>query len=308
VTCSTLLLPGIDGANPLGFLAALGVLRTLFRAEDALRPRLAWQVHSGAWRPALTTEIALSRPELVARLDEALRSMVDHEAWRFSDNLNVEAGDFRSHALAAAARASTADPTAAEFVAAFACDAITEVDAKKGVVVCDTAFRTMSGAGHQHFLGFMRQLAACTEQDHLERALFEQWRYEDDKPSMRWDPIDDRRYALRWNEPSSDPIRTVRGANRLAIEALPLFPVMPRGTRLETTGFVTAGSRGTWFRWPIWSRPISMPVVQSLLASQRVRQASTNEAALRRMGVEAVFKSQRLTVEKYRNFTMGVPA
>src|SRR5690606_35990470 len=84
--------------------------------------------------------------------------------------------------------------------------------------------------------------------------------------NLRWDPIDDRRYALRWENPSADPSKTMRGANRLAIEALPLLPTMPINSRLGTTGFQGSGTRDTFFTWPIWSVPLNMPVVASLLS------------------------------------------
>lgn len=40
-------------------------------------------------------------------------------------------------------------------------------------------FRTMSGAGHRHFLGFMTELAMATGHGHLLRALFRAWDYAD---------------------------------------------------------------------------------------------------------------------------------
>ena len=43
-----LLLSGIDGSNPLGFLTAVGALRVL---DDALSGpvRLGWRLHRGSW-------------------------------------------------------------------------------------------------------------------------------------------------------------------------------------------------------------------------------------------------------------------
>jgi hypothetical protein len=65
----------------------------------------------------------------------------------------------------------------------------------------------MSGAGHQHLLGFMKQLVRLTTREQVGAALFAQLTSEDEGPSLRWDPQDDRRYALRWKEPSGDKIR-----------------------------------------------------------------------------------------------------
>lgn len=244
---------------------------------------------------------------MVKKLDVALKQMKGHDAWTLDNNLNVSPAIFRRYAASAACNANPEDSTHADFAAAFASESVTETIAGKDAIVSDTALRTMSGAGHQHFIGFMQQLVELTNAEHIEKALFAPWRYDDDKPSLRWDPEDDRRYALRWNEPSGDPIRTVRGANRLAIEALSLLPVMPRSGRLETTGFVTAGSRGTYWTWPIWNCAVNISVVRALLADRRLHACPKNARVLERTGICALFRSQRLTVGKYRNFTVGVP-
>jgi hypothetical protein len=132
--------------------------------------------------------------------------------------------------------------------------------------------------------------------------------------NLRWDPIDDRRYALRWKNPSADPPTTMRGANRLAIEALPLFPTAPNGDELATTCF--RSRKGTFFTWPIWEGELSLPVVQMLLqrSISRLGESSDDEAATvndgtamatqrKALGIVAVFRSQRITVGKFRNFT-----
>jgi hypothetical protein len=301
-----LLLDGLDGANPLAFLAALGTLRTLQRIDAASEPRMCWRIERGAWRPVLRTANALHAATLPALLDESLKKMKGNGAWSVGSNLNVSPEAFRAYATEAASTANPADFVHAEFAAAFASEAASETAAGKEPIVSDTALRTMSGAGHQHFIGFMQQLVELTNADHIGKALFSPWAYDDEKPSLRWDPEDDRRYALRWNEPSSDPIKTVRGANRLAIEALPLMPVMPRSRKLETTGFVTAGSKGTYWTWPLWEFAIGLDVVRSLLADRRLYPDSQDLPALNRIGVCALYRSQRLTVGKYRNFTPGI--
>lgn len=73
--------------------------------------------------------------------------------------------------------------------------------------------------------------------EHLREALFGPWRYENDGLSMRWDPDDAKEYALRWRDPSIGGVSSVWGANRLAFEALPLFPTVPTEAGLRTTGF-----------------------------------------------------------------------
>lgn len=310
MTAQVMLLPGIDAANPLGFLAALGSLRTLARTEPAVNPRLSWRVDAGAWRPVLTTVGQLSESELIERLDTALKAMVNHPAWALGDNLNVDPETYRRYALDAASAADQGDGVHAEFAAAFACETAMKPNSATQVAATQLC---LIGGGRQRFLNMVSDLVARTNEEHLERALLRPWDYADPEEgmAMRWDPRDDVRRALRWREPSGDPDRKKRGsmwgANRLAIEALPLLPVIPRGRRLETTSFVTTGSRATWFTWPIWTCPIPLPVIRSLLADFRLRDVSKYRNELARAGVAAAFRSQRLTVDKYRNFTMGVP-
>jgi hypothetical protein len=178
-------------------------------------------------------------------------------------------------------------------------------------VIEDTALRTVSGAGHQHFLGIMRNVIAITTVDHLRRALFAPWDYADPMPNstLRWDPVDDARHALQWRNPSGDPARkvggTMLGATRLAIEGLPLFQTMPSGTRLQTTGFTGTGRRNTFFTWPLWEGEIGVDSCRSLLALAALQGEVPDAAMLRKRGVLAVFRSQRITEGKYRNFTPG---
>jgi hypothetical protein len=57
------------------------------------------------------------------------------------------------------------------------------------------------------------------------------WTRRDSTQSFRWDPAEDRRYALRFADPSTDKGLTVHGANRLACIALPLFTAVPMRIR-----------------------------------------------------------------------------
>ena len=62
--------------------------------------------------------------------------------------------------------------------------------------------------------------------ERVHAALFEPWTYRDDRYSMRWDPLEDRRYALMDRDPtaSDNKSRTVWMANLFAYRSLVLFP------------------------------------------------------------------------------------
>lgn len=303
------LLRGLDAANPLAYLAALGVLRVLNpTTSNGAPPRLAWGIEAGAWRPRLIGARATDSRSAAAEIDHACHKLASEQAFPQADDLNLPPEDYRAFCLRAVEATAQGRWALAEFAAALAC----EVPINDNGSIQDTAFRTMSGAGHQHFIKTMRNLIAATTPDHIHKALFGTWQYDDptQNMSLRWDPSDDNRYALRWSDPSGDPDRPIRGAmwgaNRLAIEALPLLPVMPTQRQLETVGFRTAGARGTFWTWPVWEAPLDIDTVRSLLSLADLQEDVPDRNVLRTRGVVDVFRSQRLTVGKFRNFTWGI--
>lgn len=304
-----LVLTGLDGSNPLAFLAAIGTLRALTLASAHDSVRMGWRQSGGAWRPVVVAGEDMDEELLLNRLCDHLNVMRDHPALTRWNNLGVRPEEFRAYALDAFGRATMADRIWADFAAGFGCEAATTRDSKKGVVVEDTALRTMSGAGHQDFLGFMRSIIASTSRELVRKALFSEWLYDDPvtNSTLRWDPADDVRHALQWRNPSGDPARktngTVLGANRVAIEGLPAFPTAPVGSRLETTAFTGSGRRGTFLTWPIWGPGIGLDTCRSLLALEELQSEVRNPELLRALGVVAVYRSQRITEGKYRSFT-----
>jgi hypothetical protein len=303
-----ILLKGLDGSNPLAFLAALGTLRTLTLALPNEEVKMSWEEHQGTWQPLVRCSLASDCDAIIEKLNDLLAKAADRASFAIGDNLNLPAGEFRSHLLKSIEHPeSLTNPAAridADFLAAFGSEAVTNDDG----MMQDTALRTMSGAGHQHFLKFFRELVSKTDADHLRRALFLKWDYADEGRGMnlRWDPLDDRRYALRWEDPSTDPSTTMRGANRLAIEALPLLPTMPTDGRLATTAFQGSGARSTFFIWPVWIVPLNTPVVASLLS--RTDELTKHPDFRFAVGVAALYTSARITTGKFRNFTPSAPA
>ncbi len=303
-----LLMPGLDGANPLAFLAALGVLRGLTLTWPDRPVSLSWTLRD-TWRPML--HAAGGQPteeQALDGLESFLRMRPGHDALEIGDNLPVPADAFRGHALSAAEAADSAPESraAADFIAAFGCDSAQSAD-RKGQTQ-ETAFRTL-GAGQTQFLRSMRDLAQKTTRDHLRKCLFAPWKRGDSRLSLRWDPEDDRRYAHRWRDPtaSGEQPRTEWGANRLAFEALPLFPVMPVRSTAITTGFSGNRSRDAFFTWPVWDPAADLDMVRSLLALRVLQETAPNRRRLAAMGIQEVFRTQRINNGRYRNFTPSTP-
>lgn len=310
-TASILSLNGLDGSNPLAFLTALGLLRTVEAVFPQHSSKLGWQNTEGAWRPFLELEgIDLEKEafcdSLAGHLEATLQlKMLDE----LGDNLTLSPCRFRAISLRHLKEACLGNPeshVALQYLACFGTDATHQPHSKDRTQMQDTALRTMSGAGHQHFIKFMRDIIAETSAYQIYATLFESWRYADNGRGMnlRWDPIDDRRYAMRWKNPSSDAAQSMRGANRLAIEAIPFFATAPVGNRLETTGFRT--QRGSFWSWPIWDSPLNSDVIKCLLRQSHLTQPEMTpeqKKILEARGVATVFRSQRITVGKFRNFT-----
>ncbi len=314
-------LPGLDGSNPLAFMAALGTLRVLTLSLPRNGVRMHWDIQRGVWCPVLTglpvecdqdavVELLarqLAEPDAVRLFEQIGPDLtISGRRLRFLSQSALELGDEDCTDVVTAR-------VPADFLAAFGCDMMTG-DGELDSQIEDTAFRTMSGAGHQHFIQFMCDIVRATNGAHLHKALFETWNYDDPGRglNLRWDPADDRRYALRWRNPSKDPNTTMRGANRLAIESLPLFATAPMRGRLETTSFVQRRRQGVRFTWPIWRVPLQVDIARSLLQSPMLTPPSVSESdavhaqwrqRLEPLGVAAVFQSQRITTGKFRNFT-----
>ena len=299
--------PGLNGANPLGFLAAIGLFRTLSNALPEQRVKMAW-CHTGIWHPTLLTDNKMTQNELITILQESLTGRENKPHFTaFGKNTTVPVVKFRSIAINAVNLADYRNRTFADFCAAFGSDAL--VSFNDGVTMQDTALRTMAGAGHQHFLETMQNLIIECTTRHLYKAIFNTWMYDDPTQtlSLRFDPLDDNRYALRWRNPSGDPDRktsgSMLGANRLAIESFPLLPTAPGKKRLKTTGVTGYRSSDTFFHWPIWTVPLPISVLRSLLMSPDIISPDSPIDALTARGISAVMYSQRITVGKVRNFT-----
>jgi hypothetical protein len=317
-----MILTALEAGNPLAYLAALGTLRIAALAWPKHHSRLSWRKIEGRWRPCIDSDKDINIDEWVAGLYVVLTKKDQHRAFQIAEGLKtadqrsadvdlrtLQCFKFREIVLGAQNTAMSDNRSYADFLAAFGSEVVESLDkkGKKTGMIDNTAIR-LSGAGQQHFLGSMLEIARETTLENLYESLFKAWNYSDPGPSLRWDPVDDRRYALRWKQPSGDPVKTVRGANRLAMEALPLLPTSPCGGRLETTGFTRREHQNVAWSWPVWNCSLSLDVVRSLLALPELQRDVPDRRMLYAMKIEEVYRSERITQGKYRNFTMAVSA
>lgn len=265
---------------------------------------MLWKVVEGGWRPALGG-CGNDQEQFLDQLQTALTT-ASTEPFEIEKKLPFSARVFAQSAREAQGKASLRDRRLADFIAAYGCEVLT--DDKD--VFQDTQLRMVrSGDSAGQGLPFYAlQIRRATDRHALKRALFEVWDYQDDGFSLRWDPIEDQRYALRWDDPSKPKskggLRTMLGANSLALEALPLLPTMPQEQRLCTTGFRGSTNLDTFFTWPIWEAPATLDSIRSLLALRELQQDELPRTKLKARGIAEVFRCRRLAQNKYyRNFS-----
>jgi hypothetical protein len=300
-----IVLRALDGSNPLAFLAALGTLR-LLTLETRADIQMGWERLDGFWRPKLqgihATEEELCETLAACRWWAPAEELVTS----LGKNITIPKGKFKLFVERAELAASFHDRRVADFAAAFGCELCEEENNDR---IERTDFCFITGSGHQDFLGTMAALQKTMTCRHLYEALFDGWRAEKGL-SMRWDPSDAAEYALQWSDPGPRGAWAVRGANRLAAEALPLFPTAPVKRGLETTGFQRR-RRHDEFTWPIWRHGIRFASVRSLVALAELQQSPESQnggfrrETLLAMGIEEIYRAQRVRIGQGANFKVS---
>lgn len=360
-----LLLPGLDGTNPLGFLAALGVLELLTTVHCPHKVTMSWSGTAGLWNPVLhgvgknqrsiadamakllncpftpSTDADNKREETQAAFDdkkselkktaqqlkkrglrgnerddaeervlgpirvelaalrakwlEALRESVPSIELSIGKHLNATCGELREQMMLALAESTHRQRDIIDLYAAFGSDACSQ---EKSDQMRATYFCFITGSGHQYFLDTVRQLVESVTVDRLESAMFSRFTSQDEKFSMRWDPQEDRRYAVMWSDPTSsgNKATTNWALNLLAYRGLQCLPSIPRANGLRTVGWLT-NDEPAW-NWPVWTSRISSAIVRSLLSHPILTQQSIERGTVSALGVAAVYQSARVQVGK----------
>jgi hypothetical protein len=303
-------LEGLEPDNLLAFLALLGLLRALETA--AVRPRAYW-----AGLP-LRPVLSLPEPMTEAEVAEAAAAgcaelAVDHA---FDGEKDLTFDSVRARTMLEASAEPGQRRRAALLGSLFSDGAVNDDDRILAAPLC-----AMFGQGHQHFLTRLsdvprgvlpkplarkRNAPDLNAPALLQAALFQPWTRNGETDSFRWDFLEDRRYALRFKNPSGDSGRTEHGANRLAAVALAVMPgaavARRRGIRFLTLGS-ELGDGGLGITWPIWRHPTSLAGVQALLGHPAL--VAEEADGLHHLGVLERRRAQRIANGKFMNFTRG---
>jgi CRISPR-associated endonuclease/helicase Cas3 len=303
---------GLDGANPLAFLAAIGALvvsETLSQSQNcppwlAGHVALSWGCPESVYTPVLHLPAKPDSPSMFCDflMERMARTPDDHPADWIVGMLEKEDTGLAEQIQARCRYGRPSDRPYLDWVTAMACDSV-----PGGASQLQTVRR-------DYLLGNLRSIMDRTTAEHLRRALFAPWDYADalDNQSLHWEPSEDRRHAYQWHMPNGDPTRKKRGgmlgANRLALEAWPLFPSFPGRAleRVTTRGFQGDRASNTFWTWPLWRHPLTKDAIASVLGLPVLQDEKINTNAIQDCGIFAVFRLQRILVGKTPNFTTAL--
>ncbi|MEX0776836.1 MAG: hypothetical protein WD042_14120 [Phycisphaeraceae bacterium] len=293
-----LLLPGLDGTNPLGFLAALGVLY-LGTTPNFPMP-MHWERAGATWRPRLT-----NGPTGIKSLVQHLRTRfanIGLGLWNLDNRLPFQADRLREEMINAISEASPKARYHTDMLSALGVPSVMDDTG----CFRDTALRMVrsgDSAGNG-LLAYARRILEETTDDNLESALADSWKHEDENCALRWDPAEHHGYAHQWTNPSKERTVSVRGGNWLALAAMSLLTTISECCEVGTIAFGRPDGKRQCLTWPIWTRPVSLNVVRSLLTLSALHQANPKTTDLERLGIGAIYRCDRImTSTYYRNFT-----
>lgn len=278
-----LVLTGLDGTNPLGFLTALGVIGVLTRSGREVG--MEWTSDLVPHPIVVGIEAA---DDLIGALD------ADRERWLRSVVLtgptstpldDVRPGPGVDSAWAVEVVKSLTDGRAdADLFSGLLAEGA--VDGKGNTKPTHLHFT----AGQQRFLVMARELCERLDEVRLREAVFGPWRNDSVLPSLSWDVRGGRPYALRASDPSKVKRTSVPGADWLALLGLSSIPVravtsgFDGSISLETTGCDPRWKRSA-FRWPLWSGPSNLDVIRSIVADPALVGTADERRRTRRRGI-----------------------
>lgn len=306
-------LDGLEPDNLLAFLALLGLLRALDTSRCEWHARAYWDDARLPLRPVLVLAEPQSRESVAEAAAAGARTLAEAHSFDRKDLSFTREEARKIH--------SADSPTLrSALYDALMSDGAARDDGR----IWPTPLCFLFGQGHQHFLERLADIPAgklpkslakvkkppdLNAASYIAAALFAPWTRQDSTDSFRWDPIEDRRYALRAVDPSTDPSGTQHGANRLAAVGLPTLSGAPIVRKRETRFLNRATSYGEDggidVTWPLWNRPARLMGIQALLSHPLLMAKKESTDAPRSIGVFALYRADRISVGKYFNVTIS---
>lgn len=308
--------PALRSDDPLGFLAALGLVETCSTALG-LEARLGWrglgdvallssdfstvdelasELHALASRLAAEGRVVPPpEPSLVRkRLSDAERK-AKIEAKGFkppNDPMRMEIEDAISSYAALQGAELQGEPTGARWLVGLL-GQLSPIDKSGAAPYCDvTPLYAPAGQQtmHQLYEKYVRLVARSPQLMH--EALVG-WRRSpsDSGANLDWRDIRD---ATATSSGTSENAG-VPGATWLALQSAPFFRLVGDGVHGDATGWVKTSPRGRprKLRWPVWSPLLDPTAISVLLEHSEVRKDAPEPGRLRALRVVAILESSR---------------
>lgn len=263
-------LPALDGQSPLGFLAALGVLRLLTDHTEH-SPRLAWSTDTGA---AVLHHAHPDIDDLVADLTRIVETIPPGGVLpgcspdfpppgEAPDKLRLRRPDLAAYA----AQISRADSAAERWLNSLVTDLSLDDQQRAHI----SLFAAPSGKQSMRTM-LEKPLNLVRENPHLLREALVAWRR---YPGVSGEYLDHRVLFDATDSPNGKPAeRGVPGATWLALMAYPLMRTTAITGEPRTTCWQDLGHRaGKRMIYPLWSTPLDTDTVGLLLSHPILEQA-----------------------------------
>lgn len=301
------LLAGIDGGTPLGFLAALGLVRILQERGGQVTPKLSWQ-QLDAWRPSLHGPRLLD--EVAEAVDEDICAWANSALLGFRYVKLEKKGPKAVGGLSAPLavlrawqieRRRARDERSLEYAAALMCDGTTETNKNvasrenhknagiafsEDVPATEVIERTFFDftARNAQFLEQVEEIRKYPTLDRI-RAALERGEIDLDAPS--------KTRSLDWDPGADTPAAIYTGYRRgflpvhewLAFRGLVFLPLAGDGKRVRNTACSGRRLAGEFF-WPLWTVPVGPDTLRSLVGYPGLPKLSVE--ARRALGVHTV--------------------
>ncbi len=315
---TTVELPALDGRDPLGFLAALG-LHNLLTQEKGPDIRLSFSDTSGCallHSDLTSTEaIATALADIVARAgdDTAIVGVDDRFPLRKPSRTKTRAdGPGESDPMRVprdqypdlVTRVAELGENALRWLRVLVTDLAVDRQGRAAL----TPYCAPSGQQSLRTF-FAKPLQAVRENPvHLREAL-QGWRRVD---NFTGEYLDHRVIRNAAHHPEGKSVEAgVPGATWLATQALTLFRLTGDGERVTATLWHHHNHRHVMI-WPLWSRPLNTPAIQALLEHPVLRPQpaptlSVNRPALQALSVFTVAGAERQQIEGRKNAGVLAP-
>jgi hypothetical protein len=256
------ILTGVNGSNPLGFLASLGLLRVLHRLSTAARLGFTTE---GSFQPFvdgvdvdLATLVAADAADSAGEQPWRLEyEKVEKRGPKTVADLKAPPKVFAAFLGGCVERWLGGHGDAVAYGAAFG--TTIAVDGKGNTKPTALHFT----AANQQFLDTVEKTRAMVTAEWTQTSLFK-GRSPRPGSNLRWDPAAERNWALMASNPNEGGTVVDAPLEWLAFRALPLLPSFPRGSRIITT-LVSGRGDDMEMTWPLWSTAASLETVRSVL-------------------------------------------